>query len=252
MLQIKTKGAYQFVEEGQGQPIVLLHGLFGALSNFNNLFSYFKNNYHITIPLLPIYNSTKEKTSLDGLLEFLEGFMEMKSLQNVVILGNSLGGHLGLKYVLKHQSNVKAMVLTGSSGLYEEGLKDGYPQRDSYEYIKKKTEYTFYDPKVATKELVDEVFDIVSDRGKALSTIYMARSAIKDNLRQNIPEITVPSLLIWGKQDNITPPSVADEFNSLLPNVELHWIDKCGHAPMMEHPEKFNALLEQFLTKRSL
>jgi len=252
MLQVKTEGKYQFVEEGNGQPIVLLHGLFGALSNFGNLFNHFKNKYKVIIPLLPIYNSPKEKTSLNGLLEFLEGFIEKKSLKNIVVLGNSLGGHLALKYILKHQSNVKAMVLTGSSGLYEEGLKDGYPQRDSYEYIKKKTEYTFYDPKVATKELVDEVFDIVSDRGKALSTIYMARSAMKDNLRQSIPKITIPSLLIWGKQDNITPPSVADEFESLLPDAELAWIDKCGHAPMMEHPENFIAILEQFLTKRSL
>jgi len=252
MLPIKTEDEYQFVEEGTGQTIVLLHGLFGALSNFNDLFNFFKNKYHVYIPLLPIYNSPKEKTSLNGLLEFLEGFIKKKSLQNIIVLGNSLGGHLALKYVLKHQSNVKAMVLTGSSGLYEEGLKDGYPQRDNYEYIKKKTEYTFYDPKVATKELVDEVFDIVSDRGKALSTIYMARSAMKDNLRQNIPEITVPSLLIWGKQDNITPPSVADEFENLLPDAELVWIDKCGHAPMMEHPENFNAILEQFLIKRSL
>jgi len=252
MLKVKTENTFQYVEEGSGETIVLLHGLFGALSNFSNLFNFFKQKYHILIPLLPIYNSPKEKTSLDGLLEFLEGFMAMKSLKNVVVLGNSLGGHLALKYVLTHQANVKAMVLTGSSGLYEEGLKDGYPQRDNYEYIKKKTEYTFYDPKVATKELVDEVFDIVSDRGKALSTIYMARSAMKDNLRERIPEITIPSLLIWGKQDNITPPSVADEFNALLPDVELKWIDKCGHAPMMEHPEKFNTVLEQFLLKRGL
>jgi len=252
MLQIKTVEDYQFVEEGTGQPIVLLHGLFGALSNFSSLLNYFKNKYRIITPLLPIYDSPKEKTSLNGLLEFLEGFLHKKSLEDIVVLGNSLGGHLALKYVLKHQSNVKAMILTGSSGLYEEGLKDGYPQRDSYEYIKKKTEYTFFDAKVATKELVDEVFDIVSDRGKALSTIYMARSAMKDNLRQNIPEITIPSLLIWGKQDNITPPSVAEEFDNLLADTELVWIDKCGHAPMMEHPERFNNILEQFLLKKGL
>jgi pimeloyl-ACP methyl ester carboxylesterase len=55
--------------------------------------------------------------------------------------------------------------------------------------------------------------------------------------------------LVWGNQDTVTPPFVAHEFNKLIPNSELKFIDKCGHAPMMEQPAEFNAILEEFLTK---
>jgi len=248
-IQVKEEGNFKFVDEGKanGDILILLHGLFGALSNFNDLLQYFSKEYRVLIPLLPIYTSPKEKTNLEGLLEYLLAFIEYKNLKQVVTIGNSLGGHLALKYALADQSNNRAMVLTGSSGLYEEGMGEGYPKKEDYEYVKEKTEYTFYDPKTATKELVDEVFNIVNDRGKALSTIYMARSAIKDNLREKVPDIKIPSLLIWGKQDTITPPFVATEFEKLLPNAQLKWIDKCGHAPMMEHPATFNTILGEFL-----
>jgi pimeloyl-ACP methyl ester carboxylesterase len=79
--------------------------------------------------------------------------------------------------------------------------------------------------------------------------LAMAKSAIRHNMKKDLYKITIPVSLIWGRNDKITPPEVAVEFNELLPDSELHWIDKCGHAPMMEHPEEFNVLLKQFLAK---
>ena len=58
-----------------------------------------------------------------------------------------------------------------------------------------------------------------------------------------------PTCLIWGENDSVTPPDVAEEFHKLLPNSELYWLDKCGHAPMMERPNEFNILLEKWLKK---
>ena len=120
---------------------------------------------------------------------------------------------------------------------------------DWHLYIRKKTELTFYDPKVASKELVDEVYSIVNNRLKALKIIALARSAIKHNLGDELKDIKIPVCLIWGKNDTITPPMVAEEFQSLLSNSELHWIDKCGHAPMMEVPVEFNQILGDFLAR---
>lgn len=116
--------------------------------------------------------------------------------------------------------------------------------------MRKKVELTFYDPKIATKELVDEVYNIVNNRLKALKIIALAKSAIRHNLGEELREITVPTCLIWGKNDTITPPMVAEEFRSLIPNAELHWIDKCGHAPMMEVPDEFNQILAGFLERQ--
>jgi len=247
--EIKHSGKFNFVEEGEGEPLVLLHGLFGALSNFRDLVDYFRASYKVVIPILPLFDLNILDTTVSGLAKYVQKFIEARNYGKVHLLGNSLGGHVGLVYVLKHPENVKTVILTGSSGLFENGMGETYPKRGDYDFIRKKTELTFYDPAVATKELVDEVFGIVNNRLKALKIITLAKSAIRHNLGDELKDIKVPTCLIWGKNDTITPPMVAEEFHKLLPNSELHWIDKCGHAPMMEVPGEFNEILGQFLAK---
>ena len=131
-------------------------------------------------------------------------------------------------------------------------IGDGYPKRGNYEYIKAKTEEVFYDPEIATKEIVDEVFASVNNREKLIRTLSLAKSAIRHNMADDLPNMKTKTLIIWGKQDNVTPPNVAEDFNSLLPNSDLLWIDKCGHAPMMEHPNNFNKLMEKWLSDNNL
>lgn len=247
--EIKQSGKFKYVEEGEGEPLVLLHGLFGALSNFKDLVDYFRNTHKVIIPLLPLYDLSLLETSVSGLAKYVQKFLEHRKLEHFHLLGNSLGGHIGLVYALKHQTHIKSITLTGSSGLFENGMGETYPKRGDYNYVQKKTALTFYDPNIATKELVDEVFSIINNRLKALKIIALARSAIKHNLGDELQEIKVPVCLIWGKNDTITPPMVAEEFHKLLPSSELHWIDKCGHAPMMEVPGEFNTILSGFLSR---
>jgi pimeloyl-ACP methyl ester carboxylesterase len=247
--EVKQSGKFKYVEEGSGEPLVLLHGLFGALSNFKDLVEHFRKTHRVIIPLLPLYDLNVLETSVSGLAKFVFRFFEHQKLHNVHLLGNSLGGHVGLVFTLKHPELVRTIVLTGSSGLFENGMGETYPKRGDYNYVQKKTELTFYDPKVATKELVDEVFGIINNRLKAIKIITLARSAIRHNLGEELQQITQPVCLIWGRNDTITPPMVAEEFQKLLPNSELHWIDKCGHAPMMEVPSEFNKILLPFLEK---
>jgi pimeloyl-ACP methyl ester carboxylesterase len=102
---------------------------------------------------------------------------------------------------------------------------------------------------MATKELVDELYETVNVRIKAVKIIALAKSAIRNNLGEEVSQIKQPTLLIWGKNDAITPPFVGEEFRKLITNSELHYIDKCGHAPMMERPEEFNTILLKFLRK---
>lgn len=247
--EIKQLDKFRFVEEGEGEPLVLLHGLFGALSNFEHLIEYFRRYNKVVVPMLPLFDLDILHTSVGGLAKFVHKFIEARNYQNVHLLGNSLGGHVGLVHVLKHPERIKSLILSGSSGLFENGMGDTYPKRGDYEYIKKKTQLTFYDPQMASKELVDEVYDIVNSRLKVIKIIALAKSAIRNNLGEELNQIKQPTLLIWGNNDTITPPFVGKEFNKLLPNSELHFIDKCGHAPMMETPEEFNAILHKFLTK---
>ena len=250
--EIKQIGKFKYVEEGTGEPLVLLHGLFGALSNFSDLIEYFKATHRVIIPLLPLYDLSILETSVSGLAKHVQKFIETMNLSNIHLLGNSLGGHVGLAYILKSQDRIRSITLTGSSGLFENGMGETYPKRGDYEFIRKKTAMTFYDPNVATKELVDEVFSIVNNRLKAIKIIYLAKSAIRHNLGDELQDIKLPCCLIWGLNDTITPPMVAEEFHKLLPNSELHWIDKCGHAPMMEVPADFNAILLDFLNRNKM
>ncbi|MBL7683641.1 MAG: alpha/beta fold hydrolase [Flavipsychrobacter sp.] len=247
--EVKQSGKFKYVEEGEGEPLVLLHGLFGALSNFKDLVDHFKQTHRVVIPMLPLFDLTILDTTVAGLAKHVQKFLDAMNYGRVHLLGNSLGGHVGLVYTLKHQANVKSLTLTGSSGLFENGMGETYPKRGDYEFIKRKTELTFYNPAVANKDLVDEVYSIVNNRLKALKIISLAKSAIRHNLGDELQEIIVPTCLIWGKNDTITPPMVAEEFKKLIPNSELHWIDKCGHAPMMEVPAEFNVILDGFLAK---
>lgn len=246
---IKELGKFKYIEEGEGEPLVLLHGLFGALSNFKDLIEYFRHRYKVVVPMLPLFELDILHTTVGGLAKHVHKFLETKGYENVHLLGNSLGGHVGLLHTLKHPERIKSLTLTGSSGLFENGMGDTYPKRGDYEYIKKKTEITFYDPQTATKELVDEVFEITRNRLKVIKIISLAKSAIRNNLGEELSQIKQPTLLVWGHNDTITPPFVAREFHRLIPNSELHFIDKCGHAPMMEQAEEFNIILEKFLKK---
>src|SRR5690606_6318019 len=189
---------------------------------------------------------------LEALLDFLERFISFQQLDNLTILGNSLGGHIGLMYVLKNPDEVRRLVLTGSSGLFENSMGGSFPKRGSYEYIAERVAYTFYDPAVATKELIDEVFETTSSIPKCMSIVGIAKSAQRHNLSKELHRIKVPALLVWGLNDTITPPYVAHEFNRLLSNSELKFIDNCSHAPMMEHPEKFNEIVKEFLLRDKL
>jgi pimeloyl-ACP methyl ester carboxylesterase len=247
--EIKQQEKFKFIEEGNGEPLLLLHGLFGALSNFEYLIEYFRGSYKVIVPLLPLFDLDIFHTTVGGLEKYVQRFIETRGYINIHLLGNSLGGHVALVHILKHPENIKSLTLTGSSGLFENGMGDSYPKRGDKEYIKKKTQLTFYDPEMASAELVDEVFEITNTRIKVIKIIALAKSAIRSNLGEELNQIKQPTLLIWGNNDTITPPFVGREFNRLIPNSELYFIDKCGHAPMMEVPHEFNEILNRFLSK---
>ena len=246
---LKEEHGFSYIDEGEGEVLLLLHGLMGALSNWDAVIRDFSKEYRVVIPILPIYDLPLLTTGVKSLAKHVHRFVTHMGLTDVTLLGNSLGGHVGLIYCINHPQVVKSLVLTGSSGLYENAFGGSFPRRESYDFVKEKVEYTFYDPEVATKELVDDVFQTINDRNRVIRILAMAKSAIRHNMAKDLHKIHIPVALIWGKNDKITPPEVAVEFNQLLPNSELYWIDQCGHAPMMEHPEEFNRLLKVFLEK---
>lgn len=250
--ELKKEGKFSYLELGEGTPIVILHGLMGGLSNFDGVADYFpKQGYKVLIPELPLYELPLIKTSVGTFAKYLKEFIDTLGYKEVILLGNSLGGHIALLCTKMFPKKVKALVITGSSGLYESAMGESYPKRGDYEYIKAKAENVFYDPAIASKEIVDEVYATVNDRNKLIRTLAIAKSAIRHNMAKDLPHMKNPTCIIWGKDDNVTPPEVADDFNRLLPDSNLYWIDKCGHAAMMEHPDEFNQILHAWFKKRN-
>lgn len=250
--EIHEDGAYRYIETGGGGPVLLLlHGLFGALSNFRGIIARFSASHNVVVPMLPVYDLGLRSTGIGGLLDHVDAFVAHRDYTPVHLLGNSLGGHVAQLYALKRPERVASLTLTGSSGLFESAFGTGFPKRGDRDYIRRKVGDVFYDPATATDALIDEVFDITTDREKALRVVMTAKSAVRHNLEDRLGDIRQPALLVWGRQDTVTPPFVAEKFAELLPDARLIWIDECGHAPMMEHPNQFNDILADFLTEHS-
>ena len=251
--QLKKEGKFTYLDVGEGKPIVILHGLMGGLSNFDGVTHFLSTKgYRILLPELPIYKMSLLKTNVKNFSKYVLDFINHLGCEQVILVGNSLGVHIGLYCTKSFPEKIKALIITGSSGLYESAMGGSFPKRGDYEYIKKKAEDVFYDPAIATKELVDEVFETVNDRNKLIKTLAIAKSAIRHNMAKDLLKMNTPTCIIWGKNDSVTPPEVAKEFNELLPDANLFWIDKCGHAAMMEHPDKFNDLVYNWLLDRKL
>jgi len=245
---VKEEGKFKWLEEGKGeQPIILLHGLMGGVENFGEMVDFISAEYKVYGLDLRLFEGSILKVSVKNLSDYLYEFMEHIGVKKAILLGNSMGGHIALIFSKEHPEMVDSMILTGSSGLYESAMGDSFPRRGDKGYIRTKTEEVFYDPAVATDELVDRVFEIANNRISILKLLGYAKSAIRHNMAEDIPNFTMPVCLIWGEHDKVTPPKVAEEFHSLLPNSELHWIPLCGHAAMWEHPEEFSKIVLKFL-----
>jgi len=239
-----------YIEKGKGNPIILLHGLFGALSNWKTVINEFSKNHRVIIPKIPLTEINVKEANLESLTNFVKRFINKMKLKNFILIGNSLGGHIGLIYTILHPKKVKKLILTGSSGLYENSFGGSFPKRGDYNYINDRVNHTFYNPNILSKKYIDDVFDTLNDNAKCLNIITIARSAQRNNLAKKLYKITCPTLLVWGLNDTITPPSVAHQFHKLIPKSRLKFIDKCCHAPMMESPAKFNQLIKPFIEEK--
>ncbi|MDP4262538.1 MAG: alpha/beta hydrolase [Bacteroidota bacterium] len=240
-----SKTQNHYVDEGEGDVIILLYGLFGSVNNFRQLIQHLRQTRRVIVPVFPFFEMGTS-INIFTLTEFLHDLTEEIGLKKFHLLGNSMGGHIALLYALKHPHKIESLILSGSSGLYENGMGDSFPKRKDYNYIKTKTELTFYDPGTASKELVDEIYETVNSL-RVIQILSLAKSAIHNNLCKELSNIRANCCLIWGRNDIITPPAVALEFKRLIPHSTLSWIDQCGHVPMMEKPKAFNSLLDHFL-----
>ena len=238
---------FRWLELGEGEPIVLLHGLMGRMDHWDRTLRALATLGRPIAPDVPILDEALADPSVGGLTEHVRAFLDAIAIDRAVVGGNSLGGHLALELALRYPHRVSGLILTGSSGLFERSFSRGVPHVPTTEFVRQKMEEIFYDTSLVTAAWVEAVHRTLTTRVLARRILQVARSAKRSNLESRLGQIAVPTLVLWGKDDQITPPEVAERFGALIPNAEVVFIANCGHAPMLEQPAVFNAVVEDWL-----
>jgi 2-hydroxy-6-oxonona-2,4-dienedioate hydrolase len=241
-----------FYDIGSGQvPIVLLHGLFGSPSNWQSIMRDLADHYRFLALQLPIEPGKERRhtafESLGQLTDHVVRFCDEMGLDSAVLCGNSLGGQVALDFCLRHPERVERLVLSGSAGLFERSLSGGRPPRLCRSFIREQACGIFYDEALVSEELVDDVYAMLSDRDYRRFLLKVAKATRNRYMLEELTKVKVPTLIVWGRDDSITPPFVAEQFCDHITSAELVYIDQCGHAPPIERPDEFARLLHDFL-----
>ncbi|HKW93512.1 MAG TPA: alpha/beta fold hydrolase [Methylomirabilota bacterium] len=245
--QPESQPEFRWLERGAGEPVLLLHGLMGQMRHWESVLEALGDEYRPIALTLPIFHPALPEASIDELVRYVLRFLDALEIPRAVVGGNSLGGHVALRLALEHADRVSGMVLTGSSGLFERSFTSGVPHRPDRAYVRRKMEEVFFDPRLVTDGWVEDVHRVLTTPASALRVLRLARDARRDNLEGRLREIRVPALLVWGLEDRITPPEVAERFRALVPDAQLWHLTRCGHAPMLEWPEPFADIVADWL-----
>ncbi|MCI0372291.1 MAG: alpha/beta fold hydrolase [candidate division NC10 bacterium] len=242
---------YRWRERGHGESVVLLHGLMGQMDHWERSVQALGEVCRAIALELPIFHPALPEASIAELSSYVHRFLDALAIPRAVVGGNSLGGHIALALALTHPERVSGLILTGSSGLFERGFTRGVPHRPSSEYVREKMEEIFFDPTLVTPVWVEEVRRVVTTPPSAMRVLRFAQAAKRHTLEERLPHIRMPTLLVWGAQDRITPPEVAERFHALIPDSRLVFLANCGHVPMLEQPTAFSVAARAWLEETS-
>ncbi len=253
-IKLHVKNNHVYIEKGEGEIIVFLHGLLGSIYNYIDVFQYYSKKYRVVMPYLPMYDSPLNECSVKSLGDYLETFVkDILNNQKIILVGTSTGAGASIYYSVKPNNSVKALVLCGSVGLGHTPLTvgKGIP-RNNFDYIQYYARSLFFDTSIPPHEMMLDVFNAVQDNEIVLRIIRLAKTAIKITESEIIQSIKKPTLLIWGESDNITPLYTAEKFNNLIENSVLRIIPNCGHVVSQEKPFVFIDYLNDFLKQENL
>jgi 2-hydroxy-6-oxonona-2,4-dienedioate hydrolase len=233
----------RLVDVGNGRPVVFLHGLVGLNDHWEDVARRIAHRMRCVMLEIPLLQLNGADCSVDGVEALTVAFLE-RHLGGIrpapILVGNSFGGHVALRIAIDRPDLVGGLVLAGASGLIERTMVSDVQIRPSREWLSRKIGELFYNPAKNMREAdLDRAHRELSDRRGARAMVKLSRSARRNHLGARIHEIAAPTLLIWGKNDVVTPPEAADQFMANLRDARIVWFDECGHAPMMERPADF-------------
>ncbi len=232
---------------GHGTRVCFLHGLVGLNEHWEVAARSIADRAECTLFQLPLLQLKGADCSIDGVVELTASYLREHLDGPAVLVGNSFGGHVAVRLAIEAPESVCGLVLAGSSGVIERTLVREVQLRPSREWLGERLNELFYDDSFVRDTDLDRAHEELSRRSGARAMIKLSRSARKDHVGARLGMVRCPALLVWGRQDVVTPPEAAEQFHAALPDSRLVWFDDCGHVPMMEKSDEFSAEMRRFL-----
>jgi 4,5:9,10-diseco-3-hydroxy-5,9,17-trioxoandrosta-1(10),2-diene-4-oate hydrolase len=266
----------RFSSAGQvGPALILLHGLGASLESWWYNLETLGRQFRVYAPDLLYFGKSAKPPSVptpEDFDRFVLGFMDAVGVERAVLLGHSMGGMISTKLVLDHPDRFAGLVLVSPAGFGRElvwwlRLRTLFPLNINTEgnpppWLKEfGLRQMFYDPRKVDDDFLEAVIQVAQTPGLLPAYQNVIRvgvdwRGIKPDVLQAVRDqahrIETPTLVIWGKQDRILPVSHARVVGERIRHATVHLLDRCGHAPMIEHPEQFNALVTAFVREHAL
>ena len=246
-----------YYDGGQGDAVVLLHGMADEKNSFVPAISELTENHRIILPDLNGHGENerdpKRDYSIAGHVAFLEAFFAKLGVDEFALGGNSMGGHVSAAYAVKNPEQVRKLILVNAPGLKldDHVVYGGFGAKmESREDFAAMMQRVVHNPPSLPGPIVDHLVDQTNQNFDFINNLAVAVKQGADfDLKDRISEISVPTLILWGMEDEVVKLNVAEAYNALIPNSELVKIEDAGHSPQLEIPERIGREISQFLSR---
>jgi pimeloyl-ACP methyl ester carboxylesterase len=249
--------------EGEGEPLLLLHGAFASLHTFEPWVKELSNRYKVIRYDLPGFGLTgpnmEDDYSMKTHLFYLDALITRLEIEQCYMVGSSLGGWLTWEYALLHPEKVKKIVLVDAAGFLDSAsiplpfkmartpfLNNVIKYAIRKDLLANFLKDVYFDKTKVTPQLIQRYYDLFSRKGNAGAFLKLVNNKPKENTKK-LKNLKTPTLVMWGKEDAWIPVANAYRFHNLLPHNELIIYDRVGHIPMEEIPVQTAEDLVSFL-----
>lgn len=259
-----------YLDEGNSDiPIILVHGINANVSFWYKNFSILAKTHRvIALDLIGFGDTDKPQVEYNAamLAQFLCDFLQSLQIKRCYLVGHSLGGAISLQFALLFPDIVAKLILVSPAGFTHKlpfivrlGALPFIRQLLKYigkKLIAKAICLYVYDEKCITQDFLQNNYRIAQLPGTRRVLISLLRQNVNihgikkdiiEPVMENLSKLTMPILIIWGRNDKLLKFENAQTTLQLMPHAKLEILDQCGHVPQLEHPEKFNQLVNAFL-----
>jgi len=253
-----------YVELGEGEPLVMLHGTgpgASGWSNFRLTAPAFADRYRVIVPDLPRYGRSSKVAITGPRLTVLSGivgrFLDELGIERASFIGNSMGGQTAMKLAIDRPALVRRLAVIGSPPLRASSLApwpaEGIRLIEQYykgegpslDKMRALLRTLVFDPRFVTEDIVRERYESSVDPAAIAANAGPAWD--RENLEGQLERLVAPTLIVWGQDDRAAPLDIAFRMLRELPDARLVVFSRCGHWAQVEHADEFNAVVKTFL-----